>query len=68
MQFARSRPQVTSTAGNRSGRGDLRWPMYLPAVDDLLIEDAKLIADAVSVCCQPQRGHGVQEASWKSRA
>lgn len=68
MQFARSCPQVTITAGKRSGRADLRWLTYLPAVDDLLIEDAKLVADAITVRCQPQRGHGVQEASWKSRA
>lgn len=42
--------------------------MYLPAVDNLLIEDTELVADAVTVRCQPQRGHGVQEASWKNRA
>lgn len=42
--------------------------MYLPAINNLLIEDTKLIADAVAICCQPQRGHGVQEASWKNRA
>lgn len=36
---------------------------YLPAVDNFLIEDAELVADAVSIGCQTQRGHGVQETS-----
>lgn len=33
----------------------------LPAVDNLLIEDAELVADAVAVGSQAQRSHGVQE-------
>lgn len=39
-----------------------RWT-YLPALNYFLIEDAKLVADAVSISSQAQRGHGVQEAS-----
>lgn len=34
---------------------------YLPPIPDLLVEDAVLVADAVAIGCQPQRGHGVQE-------
>lgn len=49
-------------------RGDLRHEGRrfllpdLPAVDDFLIEDAELIADAVAVGSQAQGSHGVQEA------
>lgn len=32
---------------------------YLPAIDYFLVEDAKLIADAVAVSCQSQRRHGI---------
>jgi len=37
---------------------------YLPAIDDFLIEDAELIANAITIGCQAQWGHGVQETSW----
>lgn len=36
---------------------------YLPAVDDFLIEDTKLVTDSISVRRKPQGGHGVQETS-----
>lgn len=67
---ARPRPQAeaATAARNRRRKGDLSLPMYLPAVDNLLIEDTKFVADAVTIRCQSQRGHGVQEASCKGRA
>ena len=37
---------------------------YLPAVLDLLIEDPILITDAITVRCQTQGGHRVQETCW----
>lgn len=42
------------------------WAPYLPAVDDFLVEDAKLVADAVTIGSQSQGGHGVQEAGYRS--
>lgn len=61
--------ELAITARNRRRWGDPRVPTtYLPAINNLLVEDPELVADAVTVGCQPQRGHGVQEASWKSRA
>lgn len=53
------------------GPGDLRHEGRrlllpdLPAVDDFLIEDAEFVADAVTVRCQAQGSHGVQEAGWE---
>lgn len=40
-----------------------RWT-YLPAADNFLVENAKLVTDAISISCQTQRGHGVQKTSW----
>lgn len=31
--------------------------VYLPATGDLLIEDPKLITNAITICCQTQRCH-----------
>lgn len=40
---------------------------YLPAINNLLVEDPKLVADAITVRCQPQCGHGVQETGCKGQ-
>lgn len=40
---------------------------YLPALHDFLIKDSKLITDSISIRCQAQGCHGVQEASWRGR-
>lgn len=38
---------------------------HLPAIDNLLVENPKLIADPVAVRRQAQGGHRVKEAGWK---
>lgn len=40
---------------------------YLPAIHNFLIKDSKLIADSISICCQAQGCHWVQEASCIKR-
>ena len=40
---------------------------HLPAIDNLLVENPKLIADPIAVCRQAQGGHRVKEAGWKSK-
>ena len=39
---------------------------YLLPVQNVLLENAKLIADAVAVAGQPEGGHGVQEAGGQA--
>lgn len=36
----------------------------LTAIANFLVEYAVLVADPVTVCCQTEGGHGVQEARW----
>ena len=41
----------------------MTWP-HLPALFDLLVEDAILVANPVTVGCQTQGRHGVQETGY----
>lgn len=39
----------------------------LPTIDNFLVENAKLITDSITISCQAQRRHRVEEASYRER-
>ncbi len=56
------RPLRTRDVPGRAEAQPLVSALDLPAVDDLLLEDAKLVADAVAHRGDLQRGHGIEKA------
>lgn len=59
-------PDPVSSMKEREKEGP-EFAKYLPAINNLLVEDPKLVADAITVRCQPQCGHGVQETGCKGQ-
>lgn len=58
-------PRTKCTKGSKIQFTEILLQVYfhLPALYDFLIKDSKLITDSISIRCQPQGCHGVQEAS-----